>query len=340
MTVTRTEAYQAMLKHHGLLSEGVAHRAAAVQRSASAGSAYQAQKAELVAYLGDEVIPHALAEEQTIYPAAAERPALAETVREMIDEHRRLTTAVEDLATADSGEAAAATATGIAGLFAAHVAKENDVLLPPLVEDDTVDLVDLLQRMHHLTEAPPQETRPGAGQAGPEARTETAAALLSLLLEAATGLADAGEADRACRLVARAWAALRVTEPVLAVRVTAALHRLARQATAEPVTLRTAPAGSQAASVDGVPAAGSDPEADRVLDVRPLAPAQRHETIFAAYTALAPGAGFVLVNDHDPKPLRYQFEVEHTGEFTWDYIEAGPRTWRVRIGRPAVATVG
>ena len=41
----------------------------------------------------------------------------------------------------------------------------------------------------------------------------------------------------------------------------------------------------------------------------------------------------MLVNDHDPKPLRYQFEAEHAGQFTWDYLGAGPDVGRVRIGR-------
>jgi uncharacterized protein (DUF2249 family) len=77
------------------------------------------------------------------------------------------------------------------------------------------------------------------------------------------------------------------------------------------------------------------PTTDRELDVRRLAPAQRHESIFAAYHALTPGSGYVLVNDHDPKPLRYQFEAEHAGEFTWEAIESGPEVWRVRIGRPS-----
>ena len=83
--------------------------------------------------------------------------------------------------------------------------------------------------------------------------------------------------------------------------------------------------------------AGGEPDAavreDPVLDVRDLPPARRHETLFAAYRDLAPGAGFVLVNDHDPKPLRYQFEAEHAGQFTWQYLESGPEAWRVRIGR-------
>ena len=72
-----------------------------------------------------------------------------------------------------------------------------------------------------------------------------------------------------------------------------------------------------------------------MLDVRQLAPAQRHQSIFASYQTLSPGTGFVLVNDHDPKPLRYQFEAEHAGEFTWATLEAGPQVWRVRIGKRA-----
>ncbi|MGH7081388.1 MAG: DUF2249 domain-containing protein, partial [Acetobacteraceae bacterium] len=40
-----------------------------------------------------------------------------------------------------------------------------------------------------------------------------------------------------------------------------------------------------------------------VLDVRRLIPAQRHQQIFATWGKLAPGGRFMLVNDHDPKPL-------------------------------------
>ncbi|MEZ5160013.1 MAG: DUF2249 domain-containing protein [Marmoricola sp.] len=41
-----------------------------------------------------------------------------------------------------------------------------------------------------------------------------------------------------------------------------------------------------------------------------------------------------MVNDHDPKPLWYQFSAEYPDRFTWDYLESGPDVWRVRIGRP------
>ena len=49
---------------------------------------------------------------------------------------------------------------------------------------------------------------------------------------------------------------------------------------------------------------------------------------------------FVLVNDHDPKPLYYQFKFEKAGQFTWDHEEEGPEVWRVRIGRLAAARLG
>ncbi len=73
--------------------------------------------------------------------------------------------------------------------------------------------------------------------------------------------------------------------------------------------------------------------ADRELDVRAEAPARRHDLIFQACDALPVDEAFVLVNDHDPKPLYYQLAAEHPGEFSWDYLEEGPEAWRVRIGR-------
>lgn len=71
------------------------------------------------------------------------------------------------------------------------------------------------------------------------------------------------------------------------------------------------------------------------IDVRVIPPPQRHALIFQTFEALGPGEAFELVNDHDPKPLYYQFAAERAGEFTWDYLENGPQVWRVRIGKPA-----
>ncbi|HET8587345.1 MAG TPA: DUF2249 domain-containing protein [Candidatus Limnocylindria bacterium] len=76
---------------------------------------------------------------------------------------------------------------------------------------------------------------------------------------------------------------------------------------------------------------------DLVLDVRNDPPIRRHSMIFEAFNALDVDTAFVLVNDHDPKPLYYQFAAEHGGTFSWEYLEQGPTVWRVRIGRTAPA---
>ncbi len=70
-----------------------------------------------------------------------------------------------------------------------------------------------------------------------------------------------------------------------------------------------------------------------ILDVRHLAPRDRHGLILGTFDELAPGEAFVLVNDHDPKPLYYQFEAERRGQFRWEYLAAGPEVWQVRITR-------
>lgn len=69
------------------------------------------------------------------------------------------------------------------------------------------------------------------------------------------------------------------------------------------------------------------------IDVRSLVPAQRHRRIFEMINELAIGGTFVLVNDHDPKPLYYQLEAEYPHQFSWTYLERGPEIWRIEIGR-------
>ena len=72
---------------------------------------------------------------------------------------------------------------------------------------------------------------------------------------------------------------------------------------------------------------------ERRLDVRETPPRVRHPLIFQTFDDLQPGQAFVLVNDHDPKPLRYQLAAEREGTFVWEYLEEGPETWQVRIGK-------
>ena len=69
------------------------------------------------------------------------------------------------------------------------------------------------------------------------------------------------------------------------------------------------------------------------LNVITIAPRERHPLIFSTFDALPSGEAFILVNDHDPKPLYYQFLHEREGLFRWEYLEEGPAQWKVRISK-------
>ena len=77
--------------------------------------------------------------------------------------------------------------------------------------------------------------------------------------------------------------------------------------------------------------------AKHVLDVRSIAGRERHPLIFSAFRDLQVGETMELVNDHDPRPLYFQFQAETPGTFTWEYRQPGPETWRVAITRTAPA---
>jgi iron-sulfur cluster repair protein YtfE (RIC family) len=149
-TITATQAYEAMLEHHRRLGEELAGRADAVSREVAARRPYGAAVAGFVAYLAEEVLPHAAAEEKSIYPAAA-RAGLADVVEEMTAEHVTLSALGARIASLPDGEAAAGQAQQIAGLFTRHAARENDVLLPALLADKSADLAGLLAQMHDST---------------------------------------------------------------------------------------------------------------------------------------------------------------------------------------------
>ena len=137
-----------------------------------------------------------------------------------------------------------------------------------------------------------------------------------VLVGAVLELGRAGRPAAASRVAAAGYAATRRRSPAAARRLNAAMHALARM-----------PEHSTRDEVPSMP--------DTILDVRNERPARRHELIFESFDRLAAGDGFELINDHDPKPLYYPLEAEQTGRFSWEYLERGPETWGVRIGRTA-----
>lgn len=175
------------------------------------------------------------------------------------------------------------------------------------------------------------------------AESDVVGTLTGVVIRACRRLGEAGQPQEAGRLLADAWVIVRAGHPHQARHLDGAMHHIARLEQALEQQ-RDTPSRSQTGRPSGttrkkvtVPIDDATSTADRLLDVRTEIPRRRHELIFETFGDLATGGSYVLVNDHDPKPLRYQLEAENTGEFSWEYLEEGPEVWRVRIGRIADA---
>lgn len=62
-------------------------------------------------------------------------------------------------------------------------------------------------------------------------------------------------------------------------------------------------------------------------------PREKHPTIFRTFDSLNKGERMQIINDHDPRPLLYQFMMERQEIFEWEYLEEGPEIWKVSILR-------
>lgn len=71
------------------------------------------------------------------------------------------------------------------------------------------------------------------------------------------------------------------------------------------------------------------------FDVRRIPCRVKHGQIFQRWSELPVGGHFVLINDHDPVPLYYQFQGMFPGAFTWEYLVDGPDDFHVKITRLA-----
>jgi uncharacterized protein (DUF2249 family) len=77
-----------------------------------------------------------------------------------------------------------------------------------------------------------------------------------------------------------------------------------------------------------------DDKSEIRIDVREIAPRDRHPLIFDTFDGLDSGASMLLINDHDPKPVYYQLKAERAENVGWEYLESGPERWQVRIAKP------
>jgi uncharacterized protein (DUF2249 family)/iron-sulfur cluster repair protein YtfE (RIC family) len=145
-------AVEAVKDHHAQLAGALAAQVEALLDAAArsdlpgAGAASDA----LVSWCHAELVPHALAEEQAMYPKAREDPRARLLVDAMLAEHRDLIELVEAIGKATGPVRAAANAQALRSLFASHLFKENEQILPLLAESTEISLAEVLAGMHEL----------------------------------------------------------------------------------------------------------------------------------------------------------------------------------------------
>lgn len=149
MSMSDEEAVAAIRTHHAELQADLRERVTALEDSVRRGEWHGDVQRSLVEYLDGELLPHASAEEGALYPAG-DSGLTALLVRAMREEHRTLIARVSELRTATDAVAVATTAAAILALFESHLTKENDLLLPALAADESVDVGSLLAGMHEL----------------------------------------------------------------------------------------------------------------------------------------------------------------------------------------------
>ena len=126
-----------MVAHHAGMNAELGQMVRALQTVVASGQPFTHERAAISTFATLELVPHALAEEDVIYRAGARLAPFAPLVAGMIMEHEALVGLAGDLASATDGVQAASTAAALFALFKAHVRKENDLLLPGLMEAGT-----------------------------------------------------------------------------------------------------------------------------------------------------------------------------------------------------------
>ncbi|SDB83253.1 Hemerythrin HHE cation binding domain-containing protein [Raineyella antarctica] len=132
-----------MRHHHAHMVVELERLATELRAAALEGRDSSRERAALVAWTEDVLLPHAEEEERGTYPAAAGLPEAALLIDAMLREHVLIRAMADAVREIDPPLAAAAWGRALSATFDSHQAKENDLILPLLVRSGTVDLASL-----------------------------------------------------------------------------------------------------------------------------------------------------------------------------------------------------
>lgn len=142
-------AMEAVQNHHAQMAGELTLLVANLAHAVDGGDATNARN-RLVSWARESLVPHALAEEKTLYPAAHELTEGRLLVDAMLAEHVAIIAMVDEIEKAASAGAAAAAGRALQALFAVHLDKENDQVLPLLAASPTHSIARLLEGMHEV----------------------------------------------------------------------------------------------------------------------------------------------------------------------------------------------
>lgn len=261
---------------------------------------------DLVLFCRGEMLPYAIAEEDTVYEAGRTLPSAAMLVDSLVADHRVLAELVDDLAGATTPLGASAAAHALRVLFELHVDKENDHLFTAMAASEDVSLADAVDKM--LTTLEELQAAAGGGGCGGGCGCGSGGCGGGAPAES-TGGCGCGGGGCGCG---------------------GGAHE------GQPVTIEVSEPGGH----DGCACGGHAEESARpVLDARQVPHHIRHATVFGALDAVAVGGGLELIAPHDPLPLLAQIQERHPDVFDVTYLQRGPDAWRIafdrRVGEPA-----
>ena len=152
-TLDRDRAAAAAVEsHHAAMARALADAVRSLTGAARTGHLAEAEahRRELLGWCRGELLPHALAEESTMYDAAGALPEGRLLVEAMRAEHGAIGALVDELDQTTEPVAAAALGRAVEAVFEVHLAKENEQVLPLLLATPGISVADLLGGMHQL----------------------------------------------------------------------------------------------------------------------------------------------------------------------------------------------
>ncbi len=145
--MSNQEIAQAMRGHHAIMAQQLQDLA---QKLETPESAWQSAREAVAAYLTNEVLPHAAAEESTVYRVGTNLANLTKLIESMLYEHTVIQSLTERLQGSPTQSQALTLAAQAAKLFEVHAEKENRFIIAVLEPREDVDLEAVLGDMHQL----------------------------------------------------------------------------------------------------------------------------------------------------------------------------------------------